>query len=142
MRASDSSIKISSDSQLASLQIQFDDSSTDPNSPNFDPNADPEEVAAQQQMKFDQRLSDNIRADKDANTGAVDNAVPNKTDSQKTMAVRLHATAHDGVVPAEQGMHQLAALASIQSKSLDAPTSRVAGLENLSIRDFDNAQRI
>ena len=34
------------------------------------------------------------------------------------------------------------ALASIQSSTLDAPTQRVAGLQNLSIRDFDASKRV
>jgi hypothetical protein len=98
--------------------------------------------AAQQQIKLDQRRGDNLRADKDANTGDVSDDAVRKTDSQKTMEVRFHAMSNDGIVPADQGSQQQQALASIQSKTLDAPTERAKGLENVSIRDFDNAQRV
>jgi hypothetical protein len=142
MRASDSSLKISSNADLAALQLEYADSTSDPNSPNFDPNADPEEVAAQQQIKLNQQFNDDLKTnnkDTQPNSGPIQ--AGNKPGQASHGANQVvHALANDSVSHGSES-HQRSALSSIQSHNLDAPTQRVAGLQNLSVRDLDHTQR-
>ena len=119
----------SSDADLAALQLQYADNQQ----PAVDDSDDPEQITLQEQQQDQKTLEDNLRADKDSTTGV--------TDSQISMANRVHVMANDGIVPAEAGIQQQRALQSIQSGSLDAPTQRVAGLQDFSIRDFDTTKR-
>ena len=138
-------ISMSGDANFAIMKIQYDDKKdVDPtlNATNIDLHDQQrsQDVAGNvgselvhDQQRTQDALGKNLRADQDATTG--------KTDDQIAMEQRIHAIAQDGIVPAEQGARQIQALASIQSKLLDAPTERQNGLESFNIRAFDNTQR-
>ena len=95
------------------------DDPTDPNSPNYDPSADP---------AF-QALAKNLRADQDASTG--------ETDSQIAMRTRVNEMRDDGKAPVGEATRRLKALASVQSPLLNDPTQPDASLPSFTVGELD-----